>query len=592
MDCKEEISDSDSGIILNSGPDSPTSPVKDLSTHTRVIRLKHQALEDRLELCLLELKKLCIREAELTGKLSSEYPLLPNEKPPQIRRRVGASFKLDEGLLPHGNGEKSELHSLEADLALQRQIYEASRRLSLEENISKPVRKSRLQQCKHEEKKMKELQEAVMKHCINQSCISPKPCRSSRQRDLCISDDSSLSDAAAHDDDLEPGPLSPMTLDSGSSFQHVLTLSPHHGSKHAGSRSSLEYNRSPIQNIPWTESSLDQPYQKHKKLPSASSSRSSSPTGSSIDQRLDDIPPAPQFVFKSLAMRNNNSSSTPSTPELPLRRHISQSFRFPRTKPEVNKPSLDLSRGRTKLPRRRVTDFALAYSVQRLYQCSSEDSSSEHSISSYSSSSSHELTSELTKACPPPYGFHCTTPNNSQGQRSTNNILPKNNQTVNKQINKPTVTSPCQNNSYDRMLPERDIRKLNLDLTSLHTNKQQIEVTSPKRLLKPPPPYHRLARTPSLKEYPNHPSRLLPRDVVTNDLRAWHERNNVGEIKFLPLERHGSMRAKRTPDQEPPPYHQIQSQRQTPQKVILQRAPDGTPLQWYEEEDCEIVSQV
>ncbi|XP_053481100.1 innate immunity activator protein [Ictalurus furcatus] len=592
MDCKEEISDSDSGIILHSGPDSPTSPVKDLSTHTRAMRLKHQALEDRLELCLLELKKLCIREAELTGKLSSDYPLLPNEKPPQIRRRVGASFKLDEGLLPHGDGEESELHSLEADLALQRQIYEAARRLSLEEHISKPVRKSRLQQCKREEKKMKELQEAVIKHCINHSCVSPKTCRSSRQRDLCMSDDSSLSDAAAHDDDLEPGPMSPMALDSVTGFQHVLTLLPCHGAKHEGSSFSLEYKRSPIQNMPWRESSLDQPYQKQKKLPSASSSRSSSPTGSSIDQRLDDIPPAPQFVFKSLAMRNNNSNSAPSTPDLPLRRHISQSFRFPRTKPEVSKPSLDLSRGRTKLPRRRVTDFALAYSVQRLYQCSSEDSSSEHSISSYSSSSSHELTSEVAKSLPPPYGFHRIAQNKSQVQHSSTNILPKNNHTVSKQINKPTVTSPCQDNNHDRMLPERDMRRLNLALTSTNTNKQQVDVTSPKRIVKPPPPYHRPARTPSLKEYPNHPSRLLPRDVVTNDLRAWHARNNVGEIKLQPLERQGSMHVKCSPDQEPPPYHQIQSRRQTPQKVILQRDHDGTPLQWYEEEDCEIVSQV
>lgn len=200
--------------------------------------------------------------------------------------------------------------------------------------------------------------------------------------------------------------------------------------------------------------------------------------------------------------------------------------------------------------------------MQRLYQCSSEDSSSEHSISSYSSSSSHELTSEVTKACPPPYDLHRSTQSKAQGQHSATNILPKNNQIVNKQIVKPTVTSPCQNNSNDRMLPERDIKQLNLALTSPNTNMQQVEVTSPKRTLKPPPPYHRLARAPSLKEYPNHPSKLLPRNVVTNDLRAWHEKNNAGETKIRPLERHGSMRAKRSPDQEPPPYHQIQSRRQ------------------------------
>lgn len=49
--------------VFDAGSDSPTSPVKDLTTHTRALKLKHQSLEERLELCLLELRKLCIREA-------------------------------------------------------------------------------------------------------------------------------------------------------------------------------------------------------------------------------------------------------------------------------------------------------------------------------------------------------------------------------------------------------------------------------------------------------------------------------------------------------------------------------------------------
>lgn len=60
------MADSDPDMILcvfTAGPDSPTSPVKDLTTHTRALKLKHQSLEERLELCLLELRKLCIREA-------------------------------------------------------------------------------------------------------------------------------------------------------------------------------------------------------------------------------------------------------------------------------------------------------------------------------------------------------------------------------------------------------------------------------------------------------------------------------------------------------------------------------------------------
>uniref|UniRef100_A0A3Q2CXN1 Cytohesin Ubiquitin Protein Inducing domain-containing protein n=1 Tax=Cyprinodon variegatus TaxID=28743 RepID=A0A3Q2CXN1_CYPVA len=196
IESKEEISDSDSGIILHS-PDSPTSPVKDLTTHTRALKLKHQSLEERLELCLLELRKLCIREAELTGSIPSDFPLMPDEKPPRVRRRIGASFKLDEGLI-HQDQQDSELQALETDLAVQRQIYEAARKLSLEENLSKPQKKSRLQQCKREEKKVKDLQEAVFQHRIKSECNSP--CISISSSPSKTSDDSSLSDVVALDD--------------------------------------------------------------------------------------------------------------------------------------------------------------------------------------------------------------------------------------------------------------------------------------------------------------------------------------------------------------------------------------------------------
>lgn len=57
------VADEESVVCVSGGPDSPTSPVKDLTTHTRALKLKHQSLEERLELCLLELRKLCIREA-------------------------------------------------------------------------------------------------------------------------------------------------------------------------------------------------------------------------------------------------------------------------------------------------------------------------------------------------------------------------------------------------------------------------------------------------------------------------------------------------------------------------------------------------
>lgn len=50
-------------LLHNAGSDSPTTHTKDVTTHTRAMKLKHQDLKDKLEICILELKKLCIREA-------------------------------------------------------------------------------------------------------------------------------------------------------------------------------------------------------------------------------------------------------------------------------------------------------------------------------------------------------------------------------------------------------------------------------------------------------------------------------------------------------------------------------------------------
>ncbi|XP_071374274.1 innate immunity activator protein [Centroberyx affinis] len=578
IESKEEISDTDSGIILHSGPDSPTSPVKDLTTHTRALKLKHQSLEDRLELCLLELRKLCIREAELTGKLSSDYPLMPDEKPPQVRRRIGAAFKLDEGLI-HQNGENSELQALEADLALQRQIYEAARRLSLEEKLSKPQKKSRLQQCKREERKVKDLQEAVFQHRIKSECSSPRSTIPTNQnKDLCMSDDSSLSDVVALDDDVDSsGPLSPPVL--GSSCSDPLQLSPRslQSPQQSSDQVSVEYERSPIQNSPWKESSLDQPYHKASKPLSACSSRSSSPVGTPVCTETRILPS--QFI-KSLALRHTHSSSAPSTPELHVRRQYSQSFRLPKSKPVPEN-----NRGRARLPQRRcLADFMVQspeYSPRRLYQSSSEDSSSEHSVSSYTSSPSRDGPTEIPKLCPPPYGFHLAAQNkavsNFPGPGAYKNASP----------------------GYGRaMAEEGPLSPQDLDMgnrylsppppAARHPQQRQWQdgPSSPRRVLKPPPPYTRLVRTPSLKEYPNHATRLMPREIVSEELKSWHQRNQLQKSRSGSVEHQGSYSVKSPTSPHLPPYKQGSG------SVILQRAADGTPVQWFVEEDAEIVSQV
>ncbi|XP_021472539.1 innate immunity activator protein-like isoform X1 [Oncorhynchus mykiss] len=644
---KEETSDTDSGIILNSGPDSPTLPVKDLTTHTRAMRLKHQALENRLELCLLDLKKLCIREAELTGKLSSDYPLLPDEKPPRVRRRIGATFKLD-GSLIHQDGEDSELHSLEADLALQLQIVEAARRLSVEEHLSKPQKKSRLQQCKREDRKVKDLQEAVFQHRIRNECSSPptnKNNNTAKHRDLCMSDDSSLSDAVALDDDslsssssVDPliqssvGSLSLQSSSSQGSLHHISAQSLSSScsveqtqTSSMGSSCSVEFpERSPIQNSPWRESNLDQPYLKPNTV---CSSRPRSPVGTPVgtpvfpaDSR---VLPSHFPSIKNLALRHGqiNSSSAPSTPELHVRRQYSLSFRLPRSKPTHD---LGEGRGRARLPRRRpeflvrspqytpqrLYQSSSEHSVpsytspQRLYQSSSEDSSSEHSVPSYTSPPSRDTdrdnhkeregpaSPEIPKLCPPPYGFHYGAQSPTSPALNGSSFHKKNNQhrsspSLRRRMAEEGTCSPLSPQDLGSPLGK------GLYLSPSRPPQQQQQhrrwqqgppPSSPRRVLKPPPPYTRLVHTPSLREYPNQPARVLPREMSSDELKSW---NQFQKSRPSSLEGQGSFRVKSPTSPHLPPYLQGPHQ-----KRILQRAADGTPVQWFVEEDSEIVSQV
>uniref|UniRef100_A0A665U9L2 Innate immunity activator protein-like n=1 Tax=Echeneis naucrates TaxID=173247 RepID=A0A665U9L2_ECHNA len=578
---KEEISDTDSGIILHS--DSPTSPAKDLTTHTRALKLKHQSLEERLELCLLELRKLCIREAELTGTLPSDYPLMPDEEPPRIRRRIGASFKLDEGLI-HLDKQDTELQALETDLALQQQIYEAARKLSLEGNLSKPQKKSRLQQCKREEKKVRDLQEAVFQHRIKSECNSPHINSStSHNKDLCVSDDSSLSDVVALDEEVDPpSPLCPPVL--GTSYSDPLQLS---AKASQSSQPSVEYERSPIQNSPWKESSLDQPYQKATKPQSTCSSRSSSPAGTRVSAETSRIPIS-QFI-KNTALSHNHSTSAPSTPELHVRRQYSQSFRLPKNKPpaDLDRLSSENTRGRARLPHRHcVADLMVRspeYSPLRPYQSSSEDSSSEHSSSSYISSPGRDGPTEIPKLCPPPYGFHFGA--QKKGLSSFSNSQKS-----------PSHPHPSQG-SIKTVAEDGPLSPKDLDMgkcfvssppiaRSCQQRQWQDGVSSPRRILKPPPPYTRLVRTPSLKEYPNHAIRLMPREIVSEELKSWHQRNQLQKLRPGCVDQQSSVSVKSPTSPHLHPFKQGSG------NVVLQRAADGTPVQWFVAEDAEIVSQV
>ncbi|XP_067302929.1 FERM domain-containing protein 4B isoform X6 [Pseudorasbora parva] len=122
------------------------------------LRKKEREIQDILSQKLTELKEICLREAELTGKLPKEYPLIKGETPPHVRRRVGTAFKLDD-LFPYN--EDPYLRNLESRFALQQKIVEAAKKLAADPDISKLVRKKRRRNCLDAMQKLQEIEDEM-----------------------------------------------------------------------------------------------------------------------------------------------------------------------------------------------------------------------------------------------------------------------------------------------------------------------------------------------------------------------------------------------------------------------------------------------
>ncbi|XP_044075613.1 innate immunity activator b isoform X2 [Siniperca chuatsi] len=615
MEGNGEISDTDSGIILHSGSDSPTTHTKDVTTHTRAMKLKHQALQDRLELCILELKKLCIREAELTGRLSDDYPLLPGEKPPQIRRRIGAAFKLDEQSFPRG-AEESELSLVDAELALQMKIFEAARKLCEEDHPSKAVKKSRLQQCRRAEKKLKRLQETAFQLQLEHGRSSPLPAFNIAQQDLGTSDDSSLSDSLVQDEEvtsqssqlssglLHPGETDPPPV-SSQSFIDSSCMSPSVAPKplpltpsqspHPSLDSTLSLNSSPaydpppIQHSPWTESSLDQPYQKSKK------SRSSSKTSPAKTELL---PPLEACLAQSalplqlshLRLSRTQSNSTPSTPEMRVHRQLSLRLSNPES-------SFEKDRGRTRGPRRRLTEYAITLPETpppaAIYgkHASSEDSNSEHSFTSYNSSPCQELACDSPKQYQS--AFLHSGPVGSYGPQAfpRTGIYHNPRQQSNASFHKAyyneemvyppdldlargyyTQQAPCPSNRYEYWYKDAAVPH--------------------QRAQRPLPPDIRLSPSPAQWDHPHYRSSGLPQQVVNEQLKSWHWRSQLKAPRSHSLDRQGAVRVKNMSARDMTCYQNQKYHEQVIQRRALQRAADDTQGHWVVDDGSHFVSQL
>lgn len=613
MEGNGEISDTDSGIILHSGFDSPTTHTKDVTTHTRAMKLKHQALQDRLELCLLELKKLCIREAELTGRLSDDYPLLPGEKPPQIRRRIGAAFKLDEQSFPR-RGEESELSFVDAELALQMKIFEAARKLCEEDHPSKAVKKSRLQQCRREEKKLKRLQETSFQLRLEHGRSSPLPAFNIAQQDLGTSDDSSLSDSVVQDEEVtsqssqlssglahpgetDPPPVSSQSFIDGSCSSPSVAPQPLTPSQSpypsidstVSLNSSPVYDPPPIQHSPWTESSLDQPYQKSKK------SRSSSKTSPAKTELL---PPLEACLAQSalpvqlshLRLSRTQSNSTPSTPEMRVHRQLSLRLSNPDS-------SFEKDRGRSRGPRRRLTEYAITLPetpppvVNYGKHANSEDSHSEHSFASYNSSPCQELPSDSPKQYQS--SFSHSGPVGSYGPQA----LPR----TGLYHNPTHQSSPTFHKAHYN---EEMVYPPDLDLAwgyyaqqaPCPSNRNEYwhkdAAVAHQRAHRPLPPNIRLSPSPSQWDRPHYRSSGLPQQVVNEQLKSWHWRSQLKPPRSHSLDRQGAVRVKNVSPRDMTCYQNQKYHEQVIQKRALQIAADDTQGHWVVGDGSHFVSQV
>uniref|UniRef100_A0A8D2J0M3 Innate immunity activator n=1 Tax=Varanus komodoensis TaxID=61221 RepID=A0A8D2J0M3_VARKO len=544
-----------------SGPDSPMSPMKDL---TQAMRKQQKALEERLEACVQELRRLCLREAELTGMLPTEYPLKLGEKPPKVRRRIGAAFRLDEkAILSRGD----PLSTLERELALQLQFAEAARCLSREENLTKQVRKHRKSAVLKEEKKLKELQQALHEYRL-----------AAKHSSQLRASESSPSDAALVEQEpqaLGPHPPSQLTASAHLQPQQSSSVQPPHpalleGQNH-GQASILE--GSPIQNSPWKETSLDKPYEKPKK----SFDTSSMPRSRLFARPIHPCVRLRVFLSDPRDQPGRQSgSSAPPTPEFLGRRGESQLVRVCSSREGLE------SRGRSALPRRRPTYYTVTVPeycfsaptsnpvVKPTFHSASEDSNSDVSSISYTTSAGSSS---------PDISFLKPAP--SVPTEETQSHLCKGHE-AEYHCQRPQ-TLECPSGFFYAMeyVPDSHSRPTFLSSSAVHFAYREELV--PVRFHRPVVSHSRVMRTPSLKDCPLVGPRVLSKSVVTEELKSWHERTRLRGARPHSLDRQGAFRMRSCPGRE---------LRSGPRIHILKRSPEGTPVQVYVPENGEIITQV
>ncbi|XP_064822781.1 FERM domain-containing protein 4B-like isoform X2 [Oncorhynchus masou masou] len=285
MESKDQLIMASNRSLISAG--SEDSDVSEELKKEKIADLKNKEkdLQDSLTQKLEELKKICLREAELTGRLPKEYPLDSGEKPPVVRRRMGTAFKLDD-LFPYD--ADPHLRNLESRFALQQKIVEAAKKLANEAELCKTVKKKRMRNCLDAMRKLQEIEEEINKYRIK---MGKKP---TQRASIIIADDvnlaelSSLSDSLTLDDDEDLGGQKQQShsVQYSPRPHHSETLSLHYQSDRLASAHEQSQDLSP------NNRSDDDPQHFRQR------------SGSLESQSQETTPPAPAFV----PFRRSNST--------------------------------------------------------------------------------------------------------------------------------------------------------------------------------------------------------------------------------------------------------------------------------------------
>ncbi|ELW47061.1 FERM domain-containing protein 4B [Tupaia chinensis] len=148
LEAKSQFIMASNGSLISSG--SQDSEVSEEQKREKILELKkkEKLLQEKLLKKVEELKKICLREAEITGKMPKGYPLNIGEKPPQVRRRDPA------------------LQDLESNFLIQQKLVEAAKKLASEPDLCKTVKKKRKQDYTDAVKKLQEIENAINEYRI------------------------------------------------------------------------------------------------------------------------------------------------------------------------------------------------------------------------------------------------------------------------------------------------------------------------------------------------------------------------------------------------------------------------------------------